>query len=386
MVALGMLIAAGLFFLLAAHPFTTYPLSLRLFAARRDPPLKAAPDSPKPSVAICMSAFNEEAVIVAKVESLLTMASAYGPATLHIYVDGAADRTAELLAPYGDRADIVVSSERKGKTHGLNTLVDRSKGELLLFTDANVTGDVSALERLAAVFADASVGCATAQLSYTNNDESAASKISGTYWSIEERVKEIESRTIGVIGVDGAMFMLRRALHRPPPGTLIDDLYLTLNVLIDGFRVIRVDEVLVHERNATRMGEEFRRKARIACQAVNVHRALWPRLRTLPPAQFYGYMSHRFIKWMMPFLILAGVLCSISALALVVPLVDLALILALLALLIGAGAWLRFGPAANLVSVTVNLAGVGLGVLQSLSGRQTYTVWSPASSIRSGMG
>jgi len=386
MLALGLLIAAGLFFLLAAHPFTTYPLSLRLFAARRDPPLRAAPDSPKPSLAICMSAFNEEAVIVAKVESLLAMVSSYGPATLHIYVDGAADRTAELLAPYGARADIVVSSERRGKTHGLNTLVDRSKGELILFTDANVTADISAAEQLAAVFVDPRVGCATAQLSYTNNEESAASKISGTYWSIEERVKEIESRTIGVIGVDGAMFMLRRSLHRPPPASLIDDLYLTLSVLIDGFRVVRVDEVLVHERNATRMTEEFRRKARIACQAVNVHRALWPRLRTLPPVLLYGYMSHRFIKWMMPFLILLGVLCGIGALAVVVPIVDLALVLALPTLLVGAGASLRFGPAANLVSVAVNLAGVGLGVLQSLVGKQTYTVWSPASSIRSGVG
>ena len=54
---------AGVFLLLVLHPYVTYPLSLMLMPKR---PIRApAPGWAHPSVAICMSAYNEERVIVA---------------------------------------------------------------------------------------------------------------------------------------------------------------------------------------------------------------------------------------------------------------------------------------------------------------------------------
>ena len=48
------------FLLLSIHPFVTYPLSLMLFRRRRTPP---AVQSPLPSFAICVCAYNEERTI-----------------------------------------------------------------------------------------------------------------------------------------------------------------------------------------------------------------------------------------------------------------------------------------------------------------------------------
>nr|QQZ51559.1 glycosyltransferase [Phenylobacterium glaciei] len=98
---------AGLFFLLSIHPYTFYPLSLWLMP--RTPLRLPAPGWTRPTIAICMSAYNEERVIEAKVESLLAMVADYGPASINIYVDGSADRTAELLEPYRDRITLIVS-------------------------------------------------------------------------------------------------------------------------------------------------------------------------------------------------------------------------------------------------------------------------------------
>ncbi|MEJ0071247.1 MAG: hypothetical protein WDO24_23675 [Pseudomonadota bacterium] len=51
--------------------------------------------------------------------------------------------------------------------------------------------------------------------------------------------------------------------------------------------MVSAHDVRSFERAATSAGDEFRRKIRIACQAFNVHRLLWPELRKLPPVTLY---------------------------------------------------------------------------------------------------
>jgi cellulose synthase/poly-beta-1,6-N-acetylglucosamine synthase-like glycosyltransferase len=367
---------------LAAHPFITYPLSLMLMRRRCAPATAAPQPDERPSVAICLSAFNEAAVIVEKVESLLAMAKAYGPATIHIYVDGAEDETATLLKSYEDRVDLVVSTERRGKTAGMNLLVARSTSALIAFTDANVAIPADGLVALAAPFADDTIGCTSARLHYSNPDQSGTSAAGATYWRLEETIKQLETDTTGLVGVDGAFFMVRRECYTPAPPYLIDDLYVTLRILISGARLVSVPAATVSERNAALWHEEFRRKIRIACQAFNVHRALWPQLRRMPALLLYAYLSHRLLKWMLPFTAAGAVIVLGGALATVIGSATV-LLLAFgggAAILLGAALGLR--PCAVAATSLASLAGVGIGVLQSAFLQRTYTVWTPAASIR----
>jgi cellulose synthase/poly-beta-1,6-N-acetylglucosamine synthase-like glycosyltransferase len=369
--------------MIGLHPFVTYPLSLLVFARRT--PLKRAEPIPaghRPKIALCMSAYNEESVIVAKIESLLAMKAHYGPVTIHVYCDGPSDRTAELLAPYADRIDLVLSTERRGKTAGLNTLVERSDSDLIAFTDANVVAPADGLVELAAPFAQASIGCTSAKLVYSNQGETATSSAGSAYWTLEERLKTIESETVGVIGVDGAFFVLRRALYEPAPPHLIDDLYVTLLILAGGHKVLTVDHVIVQERSATLWQEEFRRKRRIACQALNVHRALWPRLLRMGALPLYAYLSHRWIKWMVPFILSASGLLILGALASVIGATTTLALIVAACVVVGISAALRIRLATTALSAAASLAGVGAGILQSIFQRKTYTVWSPAASVR----
>jgi cellulose synthase/poly-beta-1,6-N-acetylglucosamine synthase-like glycosyltransferase len=368
--------------LASIHPLVTYPLSLWLFARRKPALLTGEAQVPRPSVAICMCAYNEENIIVAKAESLLAMQADYGPATIHVYVDGSSDATLALLEPYRDRIDLVVSGERRGKTYGMNQLVSRSESEILFFTDANVMSDVDALSRLVRPFADAEIGCTSARLVYVNSRESATSALGAAYWRVEEALKRIETQTTGLIGVDGAMFAVRRALYRPAPPLLIDDLYTSLSLLLQGTRVVSVESVVVTERSAVRTGEEYLRKMRIACQAMNVHTTLWPQLRRLPLLLLYAYLSHRYMKWLTPFFVLAALLFGLGTIAaLIDPLAAIGL------LVFGAvGLWLgqllRVKPAIVLASAIASLTGVAIGVLKSWFTGETFQTWSPASSIR----
>lgn len=375
-----LIIALVLLMVLAAYPYTFYPLSL-VFMAR---PQRRPVERPwtRPPLAVCMSAFNEEKVIVAKVESLLAMAKAYGPAEIYIYVDGAQDRTAELLQPYADRIHLTVSTDRAGKTAGLNLLVAQTQAPLLAFTDANVETPVDSLIRLAELFKDPSICCVSARLRYVGEDASGIAVAGAVYWSLEETIKELESRTIGLMGVDGAMFMIDRAAYEGAPNHLIDDLYVSLCAVTTGRRVVSAPDVVVHERGASKWREEFRRKARIACQAWNVHLTLWPRLVKLPTAQFYGYMAHRVLKWMTPFTALLTGLVAVAILVeLIGPLWAAAVILSAI-VVFGLGVLLNIKLFRFVAMALISLAGVAQGILESIFTRRTYTVWTPAASVR----
>jgi len=372
------------FSIAAAFPFALYPLSLALFAKKRE--LRSDVSWRRPKLAVCMSAYNEEKVIVAKVESLLAMALAYGPAEIYVYVDGAEDRTAELLRPYIGRIHLTISEKRRGKTAGLNLLVEQSDAPLLAFTDANVEAPHDALVKLADRFADSNVGCVSARLTYDNKDESGVAAAGDAYWSLEEAIKHVESETIGLIGVDGALFMIEREAYERAPEHLIDDLYVSLVALLNGRGAVSELSVVVHERGASRWREEYRRKVRIACQAWRVHAALWPRLKMLPTPQLYGYIAHRVLKWLTPFTVLAAGVCGLG---LFVALAGWRPALTATAAALAAGTFgVRFNipPFRSLAMMLVSLAGVGKGAIEALISNRSYTVWTPAASVRTAVG
>lgn len=377
------LLLAGIGTLLAAcavHPFVTYPLSLALFAKRR--PVRLQQTDERPRVAICLSAYNEEAVIAEKARSLIAAAQFYGPATVHIYTDGCADRTVELLQPFADQIDLVVSNERRGKTHGMNVLLERSDSPLVMFSDANVVADDRIVQQLAETFQDPAVGCATARLLYSNPEESATSLAGSIYWAIEELIKSIESDTVGVIGVDGASFMMRRDLYRSAPDNLIDDLFVTLTVLATGARVVRVPEAVVYERSAVKPSEEYRRKVRIASQAMGVHRNLWPVIKRLPLSKVYAYVSHRLMKWLIPFFLGGSALAFLASLTILFGWGAIAGAVAAAGLILVGGKY-NIPGLAILYTITLSLFGVMHGITLGMLSDKSFTTWEPAESVRS---
>jgi len=140
-----LLIVSAFFFLLATHPFTSYPLSLMLLRALgvRDAARSATgPAASRPlRFAICMCAYNEERVIGQKMQNLMQLLDREPGLQILVYVDASSDRTAEILCPYADRIFLHVSAERHGKTYGMNLLSARAAADVLVFTDANVMLD-----------------------------------------------------------------------------------------------------------------------------------------------------------------------------------------------------------------------------------------------------
>lgn len=184
-----------------------------------------------------------------------------------------------------------------------------------------------------------------------------------------------------MMGADGSVFAIRRSLHNPPPEHIIDDLYVSLMILCSGYRVIQASDALAYEESVVSAHEEFARKIRIACQAFNVHRLIWPRLRRLDTITVYKYVSHKLIRWFtIYFLIVAGL--AFGAALIVAGHAQLALGLTLLcasALLVGCLSPLK--PFAQIAGIFAAFAATGVGVWRSLRGER-YQTWTPAASIR----
>jgi cellulose synthase/poly-beta-1,6-N-acetylglucosamine synthase-like glycosyltransferase len=374
----------GMLCLLAAcHPFITYPWSLIVLQVLR-PQRRACSDRiPMADLncAVCVCAYNEERVIARKVENLLALRTREPNLEILIYVDGASDRTADILREYGSQIHLHVSAERHGKTHGMNLLASKAQAPILIFTDANVIMDMECIRDFRRYFTDPEIGCVCGNLVYTNDDASATASSGSAYWRFEEAVKKLEMESGSVMGADGSVFAIRRALHQPPPEHIIDDLYVSLMILCSGYRVIQASDALAYEESVVSAHEEFSRKIRIACQAFNVHRLIWPQMRKLDGITLYKYVSHKLIRWFtIYFLAISAIAFDAALIVAGRAFIAAALVICIAgALLVGRFSAMK--PFAQIAEIISAFAGTGLGVWRSLRGER-YQTWTPAASIR----
>lgn len=384
MLAIWCFAGAGLLLLVALHPFVFYPLSLRVLKALRRRPLdgSAPPAAGEPlSYAICVCAYNEAPIIRTTIENLLALRRTTPDLQILLHVDGNADGTADIAQGYADRIDVVVSPERRGKTYGMNRLVGMARASIVLLTDATVRIDPHAILNLEKYFRDPTVGCVAGHLRYTNLDETPTAFVGSFYWRLEEAIKQLESDTGSVMGADGSIYAVRRALFKPAPEDMIDDMYISLRMLCDGYRIVRAPDVYAYEKSVTEPHEEFRRKIRISCQAFAAHRFLRPALSQLGWLDRYKYVSHKLIRWFTAYT-LAGVaaLTVVGAGLMWGPTVaagGAAVALGLFAL----GYALRLRPVTLLADILVSFIATAIGVWRAGTGHRIRT-WEPASSIR----
>lgn len=376
-----LLIVAAALLAVAQHPFITYPLSLlawRAVAGSRSPRPEGETRAPLSILCCCA---NEEAVIAGKMDNTLAAAAAYGgPVEILFHLDGCTDRTADILRGYGDAVVVLEAQEKCGKSIGMARLAACATGEILAFTDANTALASDALSHTARILTDPEIGGVSARLGTTNAQDSTVAAVSSLYWRFEEMIKRLESETGSMIGADGAFFAIRRELYRPPPPDIIDDLHTSLGVILAGRRLVSAPQVRAFEKTANDEREEFRRKVRIACRAVNALRLLAPQLHRRSPEIVYKLYSHKVLRWIALPLGGAGLAALVGHLWItagpayaLTPLTPL-----LAALLLGR---LGIRPFGGAYQAFLALAAVTIGVIHSIGGRR-YQTWTVAPSGR----
>jgi cellulose synthase/poly-beta-1,6-N-acetylglucosamine synthase-like glycosyltransferase len=376
-------VAAAFLLLLAIHPFVTYPLSLRILRALYSEPLAVELTSrSSPSFAVCLCAYNEAPVIGRTLNNLLALRESLGgDLQILLYVDGATDGTIEIAQRYADRVDVVVSTENRGKSYGLNRLADRIGADIVVLIDANVEIAGDAFDNLRRHFADPTVGCVCGHLTFINSDESVTAATGSFYWRLEESIKQLESDTGSAMGADGSLYAVRRECLQPIPAGLADDMYVSLVALCKGFRVVRAADVRAFERAAAEPEEEFRRKVRIGCQGFSAHLALWRQIRALDGLTLYKYVSHKLLRWFTAVTLGASAVFGFAWLAVVTSVATALIATATILFALWAGWRLRLRPALLIVDILQSLVATSIGAWRAYNGALVGT-WEPAGSVR----
>ena len=259
----------------------------------------------EPVVTLVISAYNEEAVIGAKLLNAFEMD--YPPEKLSVVVvsDGSSDRTDEIVRSFAHRGvTLVRPAERRGKTAGLNQALSGVTSELVVFSDANAMYDRLALRRLVRHFSDEKIGYVVGNARYENAAETAAGSSEGAYWNLEVKMKQWESAFSSVVGGDGAIYAIRRRLYQPMQETDINDFVNPLQIVAQGYRGIFDPEAWCTEKPAGIFEREFSRKVRIANRSFNGFLRVPGACNPLRDGRFaWQLVSHKLLRWFSPYLL-----------------------------------------------------------------------------------
>ncbi len=295
------------------HAYLLYPLTLRFFRRRFAVP-PVMPADAWPTVAILIPAYNEEKVIGEKLANALDLD--YEPGKLEILIgsDGSTDRTNEIVSCFLDaRLRLIQLPGRSGKTGVLNRLVEETRAEIIIFTDANVMIDKDALRTLLRHFADPRVGVAGGGKYILIPKGAEAVRAEATYGNMENALRARESEIGGMSGVFGSLMAMRRELYQPfTRGSTNDDTVPTIWATLAGLRNVYDPAAKAYEESGFSVAEEFRRRIRIGAgnfqTLFRYRKILHPRYGIAA----YTYFSHKALRWIFPFLMLGALLTNLA--------------------------------------------------------------------------
>lgn len=331
----------------------------------------------QPSISVLLPVFDGAAALPSKIDSLLAQELPAGRIEILIYCDGCRDdseavaRAAAARPESKGRLRVFADLDRRGKAVAINRLAAEAQGELLLFNDVRQPLSVNAARELAAALSDARVGCATGRLVLEGR------AASGAYWRYENWIRTQESRFRGVVGMTGAIAMMRRADFVPLPETLIlDDVWIPMRLVLDGKRVVLVPDAVAYD-TAFDDQREFRRKARTLAGNYQLFALLPALLLPIRNPIWLETFSHKVLRLCAPWLLLAVLAASSSAIwsARGVGGTAMRVLVAVqLAFYLAAAIGGRGGRLAGLARtfVVLNAAAVA-GLWRYLSGRQRVT-------------
>ena len=268
-----------------------------------------------PTVSMVVAAYNEEKHIAEKIKNFLTLDYPREKIEFVIGSDGSTDKTDEIVRKYSNQNVKLYSfTRREGKAGVLNKIVPHTRGDILVFSDANTMYSSESIKSMVPYFADPKVGGVCGKLVLINPNQNMASRGEILYWGYENRLKSLEGKIKTVFGATGGIYAIRKSLFQKLPSAktnISDDFLIPLQAVKLGYDVIYEDKAVATEFASVRMRDEFSRKVRIG--SANFY-ALTQIASLLHPFKGYvsfGLWSHKIIRWLVPFFLVTTLVSNI---------------------------------------------------------------------------
>lgn len=332
----------------------------------------------KPAVTVIIPCYNEERTLKSKIEN--TLQADYPEDRLEIIIvsDGSSDNTNPILKDYAEHPRIrtIQLPERKGKANALNTGLQNSSNDIIVFSDASILLEKNAISEIVRQFDDPVTGCISGE------DHIAGGCGEGLYGRYELFLRNLESKVGSLVGASGSFYAQRRELCRPFPEGMAPDFLSVLNTVEQGHRAVSEPNARGEMQAVKSISDEFSRKVRTLLRGMTT---LLAKKALLNPARFPGFafilFSHKVMRWFVPFFMLTAFAANIFILEHSFYLGMLALqsgfyLIAILAWLNVAGIQSNVLGKVSLYFCTVNLA-ILIAWSQFLRGSR-QELWEPS--------
>jgi len=259
-----------------------------------------------PFVSLIIAAYQEESVILQRIQNALQMNYPADKIEILIGCDGNEDATGQLVSTVQDsRVRLLQFEKRRGKPSVLNDCVAAARGEVIAFSDANTFWNRDALLHLVSHFRHPRTGGVCGQLFIV--DPVTGDNVDGLYWKYENFLKRCEGRLGALLGFNGAIYAIRKQLWQPiPPQTIVDDFLVGMRIHQQGQRIVFDAAAIAHEESAPSMAAEFHRRARIGAGGFQSLCWLLPLLSPHYGSVAFAFWSHKVLRWLCPMLMLVA--------------------------------------------------------------------------------
>ncbi|MGF7037024.1 glycosyltransferase family 2 protein [Mucilaginibacter lappiensis] len=270
-----------------------------------------------PTCTLIVAAYNEESVIEEKIKNSIDLIYPENRLKFIFITDGSTDKTADMVAKY-PQIKHMHSAARMGKMAAVHRAVAAVDTDVIVFTDANTFLNTEAIVNICRHYANPKVGAVAGEKRVHISENADATAGEGFYWKYESRLKIWDSELYSVVGAAGELFSVRTALYQPvPSNAIIDDFMISMLIAKKGYKIIYEPDAYALETASEDIGEEMKRKVRIA--AGGLQSIIWLKSLLLPfklPVLSLQYISHRVLRWtVVPFLMILVLLLNILIVA-----------------------------------------------------------------------
>ncbi len=303
--------------------WVVYPLVVWSISRIVRPPEQTEPGA-WPSVTAILATRDDVATIAARVEDFFRADYPADRLSVVVGVDAATPAMLEAIRNgCGSLTVTVVPSDAAGgKASGLNAAVREATGDVLVFSDSQQRFAGNAIRVLVARLAsDARLGAVGGALQLPGDRPGARARTPVEwYWVMERQLRAAEARLHSSVGLSGSIYaMWRRDWQPMPAGLILDDVWLPMRLVLDGRRVGYELAAHAWDARSTTAAQEKVRKVRTLTGNFQLMAWLPALLVPFRNPIWVQFVSHKVVRLVTPWLLIALVTGSVGTLASVLP-------------------------------------------------------------------
>lgn len=287
-----------------------YPLLVRALGALRRP---ASVDHPVPagSVSVILASRDDTEAIHARVSDLLRTDYPHDRLEIVVALDATRPEPEgmgrEEFGPAG-MVQAVRGDAPGGKAATLNAGVRAARNELLVFADTAQRFDPGAIGALVSELDRPRTGAVSGMLELPGGTRGSLN-LAESYWRYERWLRRWEARLHSCVGVTGAIYAMPRRLWEPlPPNLILDDLYVPMRLVLQGWRIAFTSGALARDVRRFAPAQEYRRKVRTLTGVIQVCAWLPGVLNPARNPVWLQFVFHKLLRLLTPYLMTLALL------------------------------------------------------------------------------